>query len=313
VFDWSMTTDKKIAIQEQGQSRVTLTPTDSKPPSLVRVDSDEDGEDALQCPNPVGTSSPNILDTRAKIRIVWEKIWPRFKQLLASYVKFMNTAINQDKGIKFLQYTLWLVSKAYSKDSHQRSELNKVSLELSFVRYATRLLLFPTALEATFNNSWTTPSKSHPRIFQSLGSIMAWSMAYYYPTEHAAYLHWKAPKLMRATDRSGNRWSAWSCRAWAAFIVADLAKGALQWREIRQEQRILKQEEGEDQVSTEAQSASTASLRQVQLQISRNALFLLPAVQWALPNWDTDPWLSPDLINFLLWLESVVCLYQASV
>ena len=54
-----------------------------------------------------------------------------------------------------------------------------------------------------------------------------------------------------------------------------------------------------------------AAMRSWRLQMMRDALFAIPALQWALPNWDTDPWLPTPLIHTLMWLESVVCMYQS--
>jgi hypothetical protein len=54
-----------------------------------------------------------------------------------------------------------------------------------------------------------------------------------------------------------------------------------------------------------------ASYRSNQLQIYRNLLFLLPCINWSLPNWDVQPWLNEKTVNILMWLESVVCIHQA--
>ena len=47
------------------------------------------------------------------------------------------------------------------------------------------------------------------------------------------------------------------------------------------------------------------------LQLLRNMLFFLPSIQWSLDKWDTQPWLSPDLINNLMLMEAVVSVYQS--
>jgi hypothetical protein len=36
----------------------------------------------------------------------------------------------------------------------------------------------------------------------------------------------------------------------------------------------------------------------------------LPCINWSLPNWDIDPMLPENVVNGLMWLESIVCLYQ---
>ena len=56
--------------------------------------------------------------------------------------------------------------------------------------------------------------------------------------------------------------------------------------------------------------AGTQQQQNLRLQILRDLLFTLPAIHWSLPNWDTNPWLSEPIVNTLMWLESVVCMYQ---
>eukprot|EP00531_Pseudo-nitzschia_arenysensis_P003533 CAMPEP_0116129496 /NCGR_PEP_ID=MMETSP0329-20121206/7953_1 /TAXON_ID=697910 /ORGANISM="Pseudo-nitzschia arenysensis, Strain B593" /LENGTH=107 /DNA_ID=CAMNT_0003623763 /DNA_START=705 /DNA_END=1028 /DNA_ORIENTATION=- len=46
------------------------------------------------------------------------------------------------------------------------------------------------------------------------------------------------------------------------------------------------------------------------MRILRDALYVLPAITWSLPKWDTDPLLSGNTVNGLCWLESVLGLYQ---
>lgn len=55
----------------------------------------------------------------------------------------------------------------------------------------------------------------------------------------------------------------------------------------------------------------TSSYQSNQLQIYRNLLFLLPCINWSLPNWDVQPWLTEKTVNTLMWLESIVCIHQA--
>lgn len=47
--------------------------------------------------------------------------------------------------------------------------------------------------------------------------------------------------------------------------------------------------------------------------MARCALFALPAVNWSLPRWDTDPWLPEGLVNTLMLGESITCIYQALI
>mmetsp|Transcript_4104 Transcript_4104/g.5388 ORF Transcript_4104/g.5388 Transcript_4104/m.5388 type:complete len:334 (-) Transcript_4104:72-1073(-) len=238
------------------------------------------------------------------------QIVPRLRQALQSYCEFIRTAANQDKGLKFLQYTLWLASRAYEEDSESREGLCKLSWEISLARYATRLIAFPTAVEGVVNRSWASSSETYPETFKIIGDILAWSMLVYYPAEHIAYLHWKVPEWL-ANGRSGAFWCTWSCRGWGAYVLAEIIQNLLQWREVLQQQSKDKKD---DNASAFVPNAETlAVLEKLKLQCIRNVLFLLPLTQYCLPNWDTDPWLPEDLVNFLFWLESVVCLYQAFV
>jgi hypothetical protein len=123
----------------------------------------------------------------------------------------------------------------------------------------------------------------------------------YYPLEHLAYLKWKVPDIYlpsRSDSRLAAKASAWSCRFWFAYIVLDIVRSTFALPSTSNNN-----EKEEEKVS------NTAS-RTERLQILRNALFFLPAVNWSLPKWDIDPLLSPEVCNGLMWLESVVCMYQ---
>lgn len=208
--------------------------------------------------------------------------WPKLLQVYSSYVA---NSYNQDKLIKTIQYSLWMLSRFYR--GNIREALTKLSGELLWARYATRLVALPTALEGIESGSWGTP--------KALGKAMAWSMLLYYPLEYIAYVKWKAPQLganhPQMPHRLAERASAWSCRCWVAYIVLDIVRSTLALRPTL--------------------SPSSDTQRNERLQIVRNALFFFPALSWSLPNWDTQPWLSDITFNSLMWLESVVCMYQS--
>jgi hypothetical protein len=231
---------------------------------------------------------------------------------LQAYTKFTSSAFSQDKGLKTLQYTLWLVGRFYAPTSVQSQSLNTISEEISWARYINRLFGLPAAIEAARSGSWGSPTK--------LGKAMAWSMIAYYPLEHVAYLKWKAPKLTFGRTINNNnkkqntgenhgslaaKASAWSCRFWLVYIVLDIARSTMALRKIKESN--ADNDNGNHQAESESDVQTRRSER---LQILRNVLFTIPAIQWALPKWDVDPWLSSDVINGLAWLESVVCLYQ---
>ena len=193
--------------------------SDDSETSLVKVVSTDDGKS----PASTTPSQQNALD-----------------KFLRNYVKFTSSASNTDRSLKLLQWTLWLAS--YMKQSQG---LKKLSLDLSFARYALRLLGLPASMEAARSGSWG--NKTHPW----LGQIMAWSMIGYYPMEHVAYLRWQAPQLL--PNQNAERWSAWSCRCWLLYIVTDMTQSALKLKGLLKDKRELLEnkaanhEQGEEQ------------------------------------------------------------------
>mmetsp|Transcript_84888 Transcript_84888/g.127264 ORF Transcript_84888/g.127264 Transcript_84888/m.127264 type:complete len:261 (-) Transcript_84888:321-1103(-) len=201
-------------------------------------------------------------------------------RMLQAYAKFTSSASNQDKIMKVVQYSLWMISRFYKNSG--RHGLVQLSGQISWARYINRFLGLPAALEAVRSGSYGNP--------KALGKAMAWAMVFYYPLEHISYLKWQAPKLMTrySSKRLAERASALSCQCWLAYILLDIVRSALALKE----------------------SDAPESRRSERLQIIRNALFAFPAVHWSLPNWDTDPLMSDGWVNFLMWLESMVCMYQ---
>lgn len=292
-------------------------------------------------------------------------------KFLQGYSSFMTSGANVDKGIKLLQYTLWMighygVSSSSSQRVIVRDSIQKLFFELSFSRYILRFFHLPGAIEAVQSDAYCRGSVHHPTLHKWLGRILAWSMIGYYPLEHGAYVQWQTPKLMfsgpAARDdkysppsRLAEKLSAWSCRFWLIYTVTEIVQS---WLALREEKQKLIQsalaikkddhrhnnhnnnnnndddsklivpamvpesssdEEEEDaatkqqrqEISTSALVQNSPTLRNLRLQILRDVLFTLPAVHWSLPNWDKDPFLSPPVLNTLMWLETVVCMYQA--
>ena len=240
--------------------------------------------------------------------------------LLKRYTLYMQSGLNQDRGLKFLQWTFWLVSRVLQHRHGQRNQTNggnrhalatrKLYLDLCYARYALRLLGLPAALEAARTSSWTSKAvnpKNQP-FFDLVGKILAWTMVGYYPTEHMAYVQWMVPAYAKnnGKGRSAERWSYISCRFWLAYIVAESAQCLVQWKALRQ---AMKEDNAQEE-SEEKRQELALKMKNTKLQLTRNALFLLPCVNWSLPNWDVDPWLPESIVNVLMWLESVVCLYQ---
>ena len=152
-----------------------------------------------------------------------------------------------------------------------------------WARYINRFFGLPASVSAAQTGCYGSP--------KALGKAMAWMLIGYYPCEHLAYLKWKAPGFCSSADsRLAAKSSAWSCRFWLAYIVLDVRRSTL----------FLKSKDEKDEEKS----------RSERLQLMRNFLFLLPAINWSLPHWDTKPLLSPIVCNSLMLSEALVCLYQ---
>lgn len=258
------------------------------------VDEDDSSNDPLL----MTTSSDEDEDTQSKNKLA-PTILRRYKDVLLRwlrfYVRFLQTSpFHQDRLLKALQWTLWLASAVALDTTNTRASaaLSKLSTEISFARYATRLLELPTAIEAAITGSWTTVSVNRPNFTTWMGRGLSWSMIGYYPLELAAYVLWMLPSNLQTPEISqkASRFSAISCRFWLLYIVADAAQCSV----------LQKDQQTED------------GKTHLRLQLLRNALFLLPAIHWSLPNWDTKPWLPSKAVNGLMWIEAMVSLYQTA-
>jgi hypothetical protein len=173
---------------------------------------------------------------------VCRRIVARADSLLERYTNWASSSFNTDKGIKLIAYLTWFFSRMTSPSSSSSSSscgsssnsndvlssgLRKIYSDMMMVRYALRLFGLPMSLEAVRTGSWYSGWKD--RYIIILGKIMSWAMVFYYPYEHAAYLHWMAPKLVRA---DAERCTAISCRFWLAYVFADLASSVLKIKEL---------------------------------------------------------------------------------
>jgi len=173
------------------------------------------------------------------------------------------------------------------------------------MRYVLRLYGMPTAIEAIRSGSWGAGAWKDNRIKQ-LGSVMAYSMAVFYPLEHVAWAQWNMPKLMPKVD--GNKLSAWSCRFWLVYILAEMASAVLKNRELESELRCVdKDVKGPNDEAL----AIAKSMKMNKLQIVRDILFTGPCINWALDEWATNPWLSENWCNGLSFAEALTCMYQS--
>jgi len=117
--------------------------------------------------------------------------------------------------------------------------------------------------------------------------------------------------------------SAWSCRFWLIWIVLDTVRCTLALRdtELQSSRTSETAPDTNDDLGEKEVLDKEGTLRRCisnnnktfsteHLQIIRNILFALPATHWSFPNWDSQRWLSGDLVNGLCFLEAVVGLYQ---
>jgi hypothetical protein len=298
----------------------------------ILLERDDDDLSAPPSTSPAAYTHPLATPTFSsqKLALKSSSLTAKLDRCLQRYVQYVSTALHQDRALKLLQWTLWLASRLVQlrtqrKLSNGGSDNNswlaaacrKLYVELSMTRYATRALGLPAAIQAARTGSWgyqdnaLVCGKHHSKLHQRLGQVMAWSMIGYYPTELLAYLQWMLPAKPGSSGnpRSAERWSYISCRFWLAYIVAETCQCLLVYKEIKDREKGRRdgQEDDDDKlIKAERQSM----LRYSKLQLLRNALFVVPCVNWSLPNWDKDPLLPEAVVNALMWLESVVCLYQ---
>jgi hypothetical protein len=288
-------------------------------PKAVEHDASEESsqEDSNSGAVVVGSSADMSSNAAKKaLKPLSERFLEKLDNFLLDYVKFTSSAVNQERCLKLLQWTLWLF--AYLKKS---PGLHKLYLDVSFARYILRVLGFPAALEAARSGSWGTAvsSISGQRNWwvSKFGSIMAYSMMLYYPSEHLAYLGWMAPSVLPRMSsprtnnilHNANLVSAYSCRCWLVFLVAEMAQTTVKLKDLMDQKRnLIKNERGAED---EALASLQQTIRSQQLQLTRSLLFTVPCIHWSLPRWDSNPWLREWVVNGLMWVESVVSLYQS--
>jgi hypothetical protein len=302
-----------------------------------------------------GDDSTKKRQTKKPVWVTGERLSTLLQRYLQLYGKLTATSIDQDRLLKVLQWSLYLIAtRVGHQHSHSASSvaaaawLKKLSLEVSFARYATRLLGLPIALEAAINDSWTAQAMEHASsgstsklqtLYKWIGKILAYSMVAYYPTEHAAYALWMRPppataavndKACAAPVRNRwwenpNTWSYISCRFWLTYVVAELVQCMLQLHEQGNRKKHLllhaaqkkktdnNKNDGDDSRNSEGEemlASLQSSMTNTRLQLLRNVFFLFPCINWSLTKWDTKPWLSTETVNTLMWAEAMTCLYQ---
>lgn len=283
---------------------------DSSDDDRIILESEEEkSQESSDRKVPRVTGRPKSIPPTATTAV--SKVSSRIHRLLQAYITYISKSLHHDRGIKLLQWTLWLTSRILLvRDQPESSAaFRKLYNEFSMARYVSRILGLPAALEAAQSGSWSIQSSHtrYPKLHAALGQVMAWSMVGYYPTELLAYLRWTVPSKHQK-PRTAEWWSYWSCRFWLLYILAETCQCGLVYKERFAELQAKASGDGKDDKLAKAENQQ--ALRYTKLQLLRNALFVLPCVQWSLPNWDTQPWLPENVVHGLMWLESVVCLFQ---
>jgi hypothetical protein len=248
---------------------------------------------------------------------------PWLGSFLRRYTAAVGQSVHQDRLLKTLQYTLWWYAQLAPAKPQAATTL---ATQVSWARFVTRLTDWPTALEAVWNDSWISlhdddddnAGGALTRLGRGCGRLLAWSMLVYYPAEHMALLQWQLPTSLGRIQRVAERASAWSCRAWLVYLLTDIFQSTLALRQQQQQQqarrrrrRQLEATHQEDPDKGNDHACRPAKLQVVAL--ARNALFVLPALHWSLPQWDRQPWLKSTTVNTFMWMEALLSLYQTSL
>jgi len=289
---------------------------DSSPPDLVPEDGD-DTKSTYEVDDSTSEKTKLLLPT-PPIQFISPP--SKLDNFLNTYNTFSGTTFYADQGIKILQWSSWAVSyltQSNNKNNVLSPSMRKLYLDLSMTRYALRFYGFLQSLEGFRSGSWAGGTWDNPMIAKIAKYLMAGSMLVYYPLEHVAYAGWQMPNLVKV---DANRYSAVSCRFWTAYIVGDFWVSCLKLKEMRKKLRDLQElltgkKKTDDKVAIEEihQEEQTLlnKIRHVKLQALRSVLFILPAINWSLPKWASDPLLSELTVNGLMLAESYTCVYQS--
>lgn len=315
-------------------------PTLKAAESSEDTDSDDETNEMVKVGKKIGPLSAPLSPTSGTST---SSMSSRIDKFLSVFGQFSSQTLYSDRGIKLMQYTLWLVSKIFILDTndplsnHVSSSISNLQRDLSTCRYILRFYGMPQSLQAVLrpqlwagecgNQSW-----KDTRIYQ-LARVMALSMFIYHPLEHVAWLKDKVEIDNHVVDHprtgaktnvslrlwpksiSGGSFSVWSCRAWMVYIVAEWRCCWLKNKELRE--RMIQREKldetkssstNQTQLETETQlSQLQKSLRLNRLQMLRCALFTVPCIQWSMFN----PILSDNIIGSLTLAEAITCMYQS--
>eukprot|EP01082_Thalassiosira_pseudonana_P014677 g13242.t1 g13242 contig8:238963-240183(-) len=255
-----------------------------------------------------------------------------------------------DMILKIIQWSSWALSRltSISTSSFISPLFRNAFLNIMMARYTLRIYSFTQSIEdyrQVYRTQRETPSyhwssTTHPidtdnnnnnntwdnPLIAKLTHLMAFSMLFYYPLEHIALCAWQLPQLappslqLVSTQRmmdTGNLFSAVSCRFWVVYVLGDLGGNSLKWRELR---RKVERLDGVvvgglhhrfNQLQQQQYDFLQGRLRHIKIQTLRSLLFLLPAINWSLSKWATDPLFNELIVNGLMLVEAYTCVYQS--
>ncbi|KAL3783505.1 hypothetical protein ACHAW5_006986 [Stephanodiscus triporus] len=242
----------------------------------------------------------------------------KLDKFLDTWTSFSAKTFTADQGLKVLQYSTWAVCyAARSKRGNLSPGLRKLYNELSMTRYVFRMFGFFQSLEGYRSGSWAGGTWDNPLIAKIAKYLLAGSMIFYYPLDHLAYAGWQMPQLVRV---NANKVSQISCLFWSVYTISDFWVSCLKWKELKEKlgslESILtgkkKNDHKEDVAALVKEEANLLNkIRHIKLQLVRCLLFVLPCINWSLPNWATDPMLSELHLNGLCLAEAYAAVYQS--
>jgi hypothetical protein len=274
-------------------------------------------------------------NTKCGVRIELSRI----KEWLAFYSNFVYKTGNQDILLKLMQWSLWLVGAFIpmllpgQEFSYVAQWITKISYDICYARYVTRLLGLPIAIEGALSGSWASCSSTndakYDSIYRVIGHILAYSMIAYYPVEHVAFFLWMNPNAETVLYRPAGVWFYISMRCWLVYLLAESFQCILKCFELgRYKAAVLRSKkndlersqqcpktnfhcDGDDSRSEVTPKELDDEIYNVMLLLVRNSFYLLPCIHWSMSSWDTNPWLPDVMVNGLMWSEAVLSLYQA--